>query len=407
MIKKLWPMLCCSLLFCCCSDDSSQNATNDTDNTQISDDTVTPDDTEKTPKSNGEACTGPDECQSKYCDETSHQCANRPDNSCSTNQHPYNQGCEADDMDNCGRHDHPCRAEDFEHAETVACTAGQCAITTCVTDYHLNTNGTCVTCTQGTDWNESSHSCEEVEEPFDCAALVKNLKVKNKITFGRYMKTEDPTDLQPLQWKVYRVDNDGVLIMTTYIIDGQPYHDYQNSEIYPVTWEKSTLRSWLNGFGAESNLSHIDYTQNNFMKMAFTKGEMQCIKTVTNHNAIEETDTEDRVFMMSRDDARITDFFDHYSKRTAYVTDYAKTTGIYVKDRYCETSTGFCPGSWYLRSIHPKCVNTNTCGCDVSCDVCKACIYGDSVDEYGHFLDDGLYGVGAKRGIRPVVVLKK
>jgi hypothetical protein len=44
-------------------------------------------------------------------------------------------------------------------------------------------------------------------------------------------------------------------------------------------WHVSTIRSWLNGYDASTNQKRIDYTDNNFLKSAFTNEEQNAIKT--------------------------------------------------------------------------------------------------------------------------------
>lgn len=49
-------------------------------------------------------------------------------------------------------------------------------------------------------------------------------------------------------------------------------------------WAKTTIRSWLNGYGKNENASGIDYSADNFMDIAFTPAEQAALKTATVRN---------------------------------------------------------------------------------------------------------------------------
>ena len=45
------------------------------------------------------------------------------------------------------------------------------------------------------------------------------------------------------------------------ILDDRKYNETQTD----ITWEKSTIRSWLNGYGAKANQDGKDYSKNGFI----------------------------------------------------------------------------------------------------------------------------------------------
>ncbi len=54
------------------------------------------------------------------------------------------------------------------------------------------------------------------------------------------------------------------LLLADTALDAQKYH----TVLEEVTWETSTVRSWLNGYGAGSNKQSVDYNQKNFIGSA-------------------------------------------------------------------------------------------------------------------------------------------
>lgn len=65
---------------------------------------------------------------------------------------------------------------------------------------------------------------------------------------------------EPIKWRVLNVSAEEALLVSDAALDDQKY----NTNDMPVTWEKSSMRSWLNGYGASSNEPETDYTSHNF-----------------------------------------------------------------------------------------------------------------------------------------------
>lgn len=71
----------------------------------------------------------------------------------------------------------------------------------------------------------------------------------------------DQNDLkQPIKWRVLSVNGNDAILLADKNLDVQRYNDTYTS----VTWETSTIRSWLNGYGAGANIAGKDYSSNNF-----------------------------------------------------------------------------------------------------------------------------------------------
>ncbi len=171
--------------------------------------------------------------------------------------------------------------------------------------------------------------------------------------FGSYYQTAQWTK-EPIKWRVLSVDEDNnALIVADKVLDTKRYNETDN-EGYGVTWEASTLRSWLNGYDADSNDDGIDYSMDNFIDVAFTEEEQAAINTSTvinNDNSRYGTeggnDTEDKVYLLSLEDVKNTEygFRGNGSTLGARNTDFNNYNGGYWDyGMYCDCL-------WWLRSI--------------------------------------------------------
>ncbi|NBI63326.1 hypothetical protein D3Z38_09780 [Clostridiales bacterium] len=129
------------------------------------------------------------------------------------------------------------------------------------------------------------------------------------VYFGHYPQSSDGSDgynNDPIKWRVLSVNGDEALLLADKNLDAKPY----NETYTDVTWETSTVRSWLNGYEASFNKDGKDYTGDNFLGKAFTSGEREAIKekTIQNPNNPEYgteggNDTTDKVFLLSLNQA--------------------------------------------------------------------------------------------------------
>ena len=169
--------------------------------------------------------------------------------------------------------------------------------------------------------------------------------IEKPVIFGCYPwgsddRPGDKTAGKPLLWRVLRREYDKVLLITEELIDCQVY----NKDFVDVTWEKSSLRSWLNG---------------KFLLNAFTEEERARIAWVCNQNPDNDyfddcfddafeggNPTWDRVFALSIDEALR--YFEDSADRRAPVTPYAEANGSYISNNYKSKERG--TGWWWLRS---------------------------------------------------------
>ncbi len=79
--------------------------------------------------------------------------------------------------------------------------------------------------------------------------------------------------VSPIRWRVLDIQDGKALLLADRMPDCVPF----NIADEDVRWEDSTLRSWLNGYGADSNGQGIDYTDVGFIDRAFTAEERGAI----------------------------------------------------------------------------------------------------------------------------------
>lgn len=156
-------------------------------------------------------------------------------------------------------------------------------------------------------------------------------KQADNIYFGTYFQSNDSTK-EPVKWRVLSNTGGQLFLLADQNLDVFQYH----TEPEYVTWETSTMRSWLNGYGASSNTggsSGTDYTGDNFLDTAFSTEEQSAIveTTVVNNDntdcgdfSIEGgNDTTDRIFLLSLTEASNRNYFPNdisrFSTNTAYV----------------------------------------------------------------------------------------
>ena len=161
-------------------------------------------------------------------------------------------------------------------------------------------------------------------------------KQADNIYFGTYFQSNDSTK-EPVKWRVLSNTGGQLFLLADQNLDVFQYH----TELEYVTWETSTMRSWLNGYGASSNTggsSGTDYTGDNFLDTAFSTEEQSAIveTTVVNNDntdcgdfSIEGgNDTTDRIFLLSLTEASNRNYFPNdisrFSTNTAYVAGGGK-----------------------------------------------------------------------------------
>jgi len=79
----------------------------------------------------------------------------------------------------------------------------------------------------------------------------------------------------PVKWRVLEVRDGTALLLSDMAVDCEPFQ----TELKDISWEDCTLRSYLNGYGTDENISSIDFSgeNHNFLDMAFSPDEQDAI----------------------------------------------------------------------------------------------------------------------------------
>lgn len=196
---------------------------------------------------------------------------------------------------------------------------------------------------------------------------------------------------EPIKWRVLSISDGKILLLSDQILDDQRY----NEKRVDITWEKSTIRSWLNGYGTSQNLYGVDYSNDNFINKAFTLDEQENISSVSlkNSNNISMNtaggnDTQDKIFLLSEADVYSTDealdngFILSRSEdegRKCKASTFAKAMGVNISENKSS--------QWWLRS--PGSFNST---------------YAASVSSSGFVSSDVIHQ--ANIGIRPALYIR-
>lgn len=147
----------------------------------------------------------------------------------------------------------------------------------------------------------------------------------------------------PIRWRIIGLDGGNACLMADRLLDCQPF----NVKEGPVSWESSTLRSWLNSYPAEENGAGIDYRGKGFLDTAFTAAQREAVlrSAVANRpNGMYCTDcgnpTEDYVFLLSNDEV----FSSPAAARNGF---YAASGHDDPAKRFRSTLYAKCRGSWW------------------------------------------------------------
>ena len=126
---------------------------------------------------------------------------------------------------------------------------------------------------------------------------------------------------EPIKWRVLSRNGNDAFLLADVALDDQLY----NTNDADVSWEISSIRSWLNGYDASVNEPKTDYSQKNFINAAFTSAQRNAINTTTviNNDNIYwgitgGKNTSDKIFLLSESEV--------------YNTDLAEQFG-FIKDR--------------------------------------------------------------------------
>ena len=162
---------------------------------------------------------------------------------------------------------------------------------------------------------------------------MRDVKKGDIVSFGKYPQRDSDRYKEPIRWIVLEKKEDKVLLFSSFVLNCLPFDSDHDPFYWPATWEKCTLRCWLNS---------------DFLEF-FTPEEKSSIlvsrvKADPNPDFASDSgeDTEDRVFCLSL--AEIDRYFDSREDAFAAPTDYARMKGLILS----ADPPGYC--SYWLRT---------------------------------------------------------
>ena len=172
-------------------------------------------------------------------------------------------------------------------------------------------------------------------------------QIGNIVTFGYYEQDNNTANgSEAIEWIVldYGQEEHKALLLSKYGLDAKPY----NVENEEMTWEKCTLRNWLNG---------------GFLPSAFSEHEQSAILMSMVDNSASQgysewntdggNNTQDQVFLLSYTEANryldVTWGDSNNTKARVAPTAYAIANGAWAYRDY-QTADGETVGWWWLRS---------------------------------------------------------
>lgn len=204
---------------------------------------------------------------------------------------------------------------------------------------------------------KDSEEKQESIKPQYYRALLAKADVGDTVFFGAYEQDNDPSNgKENIEWLVLSKRDNRLLVISQYVLNWQRYH---NESYTGVTWERCTLRQWLN---------------EDFFNAAFSDEEKGMIPTVFT--------TQDQVVVLSIEEAN--KFFENGEARMCVPTAYAKANGADISSSYTKDDEATC--WWWLRSL----------GSNSNQQYAAAVGIGGSVSSHG-------YSVNSGGGVRPAL----
>ena len=181
------------------------------------------------------------------------------------------------------------------------------------------------------DSSEKVSKCLFLKQNAGLTKLTTGLTLK----YGFYEQDNNTSNgKEEIEWKVLAVEDNKALVISKYALDCKPY----NSTFAATTWEKSTLRTWLNetfyntAFGADQQKTIVS---------SIVTPDKNYVKGISPGN-----NTTDMVFILSTTEVK--KYFNSDVSRKCAPTDYAKAQGANTGSRDAAEDDDSC--WWWLRS---------------------------------------------------------
>lgn len=184
-------------------------------------------------------------------------------------------------------------------------------------------------------YKDSTQKASDIYEQYK----VEKMKVANvgdTVFFGSYEQDNNTSNgKEDVEWIVLAKEENKILVISDKALECQRY----NTSYTDITWEKCTLRKWMN---------------DTFLNAAFSAEEQAQIQS-TNVSADKNPEystnpgnaTTDKVFLLSINE--VNKYFSSDEARKCAPTPYAVAQGAYTGDSYM-TASGEATCMWWLRS---------------------------------------------------------
>ncbi len=180
------------------------------------------------------------------------------------------------------------------------------------------------------------------DKALECLFIVQKpnlsgIKKGDTIKFGFYEQDNNTTNgKEEIEWIVLNVEGSKALVISKYALDCQQY----NTSCTDVTWEKCTLRKWLN---------------DSFLNTAFSAKHQELIPSVSvfaeknpEYSTNPGNSTNDKVFLLNYREAK--KYFTTDESRKCAPTAFAKAQGADTDYGYIKTASGEPTCEWWPRS---------------------------------------------------------
>lgn len=162
-------------------------------------------------------------------------------------------------------------------------------------------------------YKDSSEKANSIYDKYKKDKL-KSAQVDDSIIFGSYEQDKNEENgTEDIEWLVLEVKDNRMFVISKYALDCQAYHSIEEN----ITWEKCSLRKWLN---------------QTFVNDAFSKQEQKLIQAVKvtadknpNYSTDPGADTKDQLFLLSI--AEVNQYFQSNIERNCAATKFAVKKG--------------------------------------------------------------------------------
>ncbi|MBR5046668.1 MAG: hypothetical protein IKX76_00365 [Eubacterium sp.] len=162
---------------------------------------------------------------------------------------------------------------------------------------------------------------------------MRDIKIGDRLSFGRYTQRDTDRFKQPISWTVLDKEENKVLLISTYVLNCLPFDGDHDPFYWPATWDRCTLRRWMN----RDFLDSFNQEEKDAVLLTHVKADPN-----PDYDSDSGADTEDQVFCLSM--AEIDRYYKSREEAYAAPTEYARTRGLVLS----MDPPGYC--SFWLRT---------------------------------------------------------